>query len=59
MIALVRTTQGSQIKDELHMNKLQESVDFIRTKFGKYKKDKKQKEKKKKNFRRQLFENVW
>ena len=46
MIALVKTTQESQIRGKLHMNKLQESVNFISTKFDECKKDKKQKEEK-------------
>ena len=46
MIALVKTTQESQIKSELYLNKLQESVDFISAKFDENKKDKKQKEEK-------------
>ena len=46
IIALVKTTQESQNKGELDMNKLLESVDFIRTTFDVYKKDKKQKEEK-------------
>ena len=49
MIALVKTTQESQIKSKLHLNKLQESVDFISAKFDENKKDKKQKEEKIKN----------
>ena len=35
MIALVETTQESQIKIKLHMNNLQESVEFISAKFHK------------------------
>ena len=46
MIALVKTTQESQIKGELHTQKLQESVDFISAKFDEYERDKKQKEEK-------------
>ena len=43
MIMLVKTTQESQNKGELHMSKLQEeSVDFISVKSDEYKKDKKQ-----------------
>ena len=38
MIAMVKTTQENQFKGEMHMNKLQKSVNFISTKF----KDKKQ-----------------
>ena len=52
MIAMVKTTQESQFKGEMHMNKLQESVYFISAKFDEYEKDKKQKEEKK-IFRRQ------
>ena len=48
MITLVKITQENQIKDKLHMNKLQEqSVDFISTKFDESEKDEKQKEKRK------------
>ena len=35
---MVKTTQENQFKGEMHMNKLQKSVNFISTKF----KDKKQ-----------------
>ena len=45
---LVKTTQESQIKGKLHIEKLQESADFISTKFDENKKDKKQKEEKQK-----------
>lgn len=38
MIALVKTTQENQITSELHMNKLQETVDFISATFDKYEK---------------------
>ena len=48
MTTLVKITQENQIKDKLHMNKLQEqSVDFISTKFDESEKDEKQKEKRK------------
>ena len=50
IIALVKTTQESQIKGELDMSKLQESIDFIRATFDEYERDKKQKEKKKLKF---------
>ena len=43
---MVKTTQESQFKGEMHMNKLQESVYFISAKFDEYEKDKKQKEEK-------------
>ena len=47
MIALVKATQESQIKGELYINRLQESVDFINgAKLDEYEKEKKQKEKK-------------
>ena len=48
VIELVKTTQESQIKGKLHIDKLQESADFISTKFDENKKDKKQKEEKQK-----------
>ena len=38
MLAMVKTIQENQFKGEMHMNKLQKSVNFISTKF----KDKKQ-----------------
>ena len=47
MIAMIKTTQESQFKGKMHMNKLQESVDFISAKFDVYDKAKKQKEEKK------------
>ena len=43
---MVKTTQESQIKGELHMNKLQELVDFISANFDKFENEKKQKEEK-------------
>ena len=46
MIAMVKITQESQFKGELQMNKLQESVNFISTKFNEYEKGNKQKEEK-------------
>ena len=39
IIAMVKTKQENQFKGELHMNKLQEAVDFITTKFDEYEKD--------------------
>ena len=45
MIKLLKAKQESQIKGELHMRKLQESVDFLGAKFHEYQKDKKQKKK--------------
>ena len=41
MIAMVKTTNESQYKGEMHMSKLQESGDFISTEFDEYEKDKK------------------
>ena len=38
---MVKTVNESQFKGEMHINKLQESGDFISTKFDEYKKDKK------------------
>ena len=46
MIALVKTTQESQNKGELHISKLKESFDFISAKFDEYEKYRKQKEEK-------------
>ena len=43
---MVKTTQDSQIKGKLHMNKLQELVDFISANFDKFENKKKQKEEK-------------
>ena len=48
VIEPVKTTQESQIKGKLHIDKLQESAEFISTKFDENKKDKKQKEEKQK-----------
>ena len=45
MIAMVKTTQKSQFKGELHVNELQESADFISAKFDEYEKYKKEKRK--------------
>ena len=42
---MVKATQESQFKGELHMNKLQESADFISAKFDEYEKYKKEKRK--------------
>ena len=39
MIAMVKTKQENQFKGELHMNRLQEAVDFITAKFDEYEKD--------------------
>ena len=41
MTAMVKTTQESQFKGKMRMNKLQESVDFISAKFDEYEKHKK------------------
>ena len=41
MTAMVKATQESQFKGKMHMNKLQESVDFISAKFDEYEKHKK------------------
>ena len=38
---MVKATQESQFKGKMHMNKLQESVDFTSAKFDEYEKDKK------------------
>ena len=43
IIALVKTIQEKRIKGQLGINKLQESVDFIRAKFNEYEEDKKAK----------------
>ena len=41
IIRLVKAKQETQIKCELHMNKLQEPVDVLGTECDKFKKDKK------------------
>ena len=56
---LVKTTKESQIKRELHVNKLQESVDIFSAKFDEFDKEKKGKKTKNKKFRKQKFKNIW
>ena len=44
MMDLIKSTQASQIKGELHVKDVQESFEFTSAKYDEYEKDKKKKE---------------